>query len=230
MNCHPPLLLAFFAAAVALWEISPLVVGILLLTSVPAAVLAYRQQDETFRYRAKWMEEGTMVIHYFQTIGGGHSLAGLQEIRHFGLFDYMKARWRAIADAYIGKKNRIEGVRKHVAYNTAADFLRSAVYTVILLATAWEIYRNPAMGLGAFTLVFTLSGQLQSVNGGMPGGYHGAYAERALYAGFFCPGAAGEGSCLGNVFQTAPHIPRREIALPLRERIGAQIEVLFLRK
>jgi ABC-type multidrug transport system fused ATPase/permease subunit len=54
---------------------------------------------------------------------------------------------------------------KHVRYNTAADFLRSVVYLAILFVAAYEIYKNPAIGLGAFTLVFTLSGQLQTVAG-----------------------------------------------------------------
>jgi ABC-type multidrug transport system fused ATPase/permease subunit len=54
---------------------------------------------------------------------------------------------------------------KHVKFNTAADFLRSVIYIGILLIAAWEIYQNPAIGLGAFTLVFALSGQLQTVTG-----------------------------------------------------------------
>ncbi len=158
------LAVAFTAASFSLWQISPYIVLILFVTSIPAALLSYFQQDETFRYRAKWMEEGALAIHYFHMIGGGgHSLNGLQEIRHFALFDYLKARWRTIADEYIGKKNRI--MAKHVKFNTAADFLRSVVYLAVLLLAAYEIYRNPAIGLGAFTLVFALSGQLQSVTG-----------------------------------------------------------------
>ena len=158
------LLVAFAGAFLSLWKISPLIVGILIVTSIPAAILAYLQQDETFRSRAKWMEEGALAIHYFHMIGGGgYSIDCLQEIRHFGLFDYLKARWRAIADAYISKKNQI--MRKHVAYNTAADFLRSVVYIGVLLIAGWEIYQNPAIGLGTFTLVYSLSGQLQTITG-----------------------------------------------------------------
>lgn len=155
---------AFVAASLSLWQINPFIVLILFVTSIPAALLSYYQQEETFRHRAKWMEEGALAIHYFHTIGGGgHSLDGLQEIRHFALFDYLKARWRAIADEYIGKKNKI--MEKHVKFNAAADFLRSIVYLIILLLAAYEIYRNPSIGLGAFTLIFALSGQLQSVAG-----------------------------------------------------------------
>jgi ABC-type multidrug transport system fused ATPase/permease subunit len=156
---------AFIAASVALWSINPIIVIVLCITSIPAAILTYLQQDETFRHRTKWMEEGALAIHYYHILAPVNKFDGLQEIRHFALFDYLKARWRAIADEYIGKKNKI--MAKHVKYNTAADFLRSAVYIGILLIAAWEIYQNPAIGLGAFTLVFALSGQLQTVTGDM---------------------------------------------------------------
>lgn len=158
------LIFAFIVASLALWSINPLIVLILFITSIPAAILSYLQQDETFRWRTKWIEEGALAIHYYNMIGAaGYSYDGLQEIRHFGLFDYLKARWRTIADEYLSKKNKI--MAKHMKYNTAADFLRSAVYLGVLLVTAWAIYQNPAIGLGTFTLVFTLSGQLQNTTG-----------------------------------------------------------------
>lgn len=158
-------LIAFFAASLALWKISPYIVLILYVTSIPAAFLTYLQQDETFRFRAKWMEEGALAIHYYHMIAGPYSLDNVQEIRHFALFDYLKARWRALADEYVGKKNKV--MSKHIKYNTLADFLRSVVYVVILLIAAYQIYQNPAVGLGAFTLVYVLSGQLQTVTGEM---------------------------------------------------------------
>ena len=80
-------------------------------------------------------------------------------MRHYELFDYLKARWRAVADSYIFKKNQL--TKKHLKANILADFLRSAVYLVILFITAWRIYDNPALGLGVFTLVYTLSERLQ---------------------------------------------------------------------
>ena len=159
------LFVAFIGASVPLWGISPFIVIVLFVTSVPAAILAYMQQEETLRNRAKWMmDDGALAIHYFHLISGeGYALEGLQEIRHFALFDYLKARWLSISDEYTVKKNKI--MAKHVKFNTSADFLRSVVYIGILLIAAWEIYQNPAIGLGAFTLVFTLSGQLQTITG-----------------------------------------------------------------
>ena len=73
------------------------------------------------------------------------------------------AQYRPVRDVYISKKNQI--MRKHVAYNTAADFLRTVVYIGVLLIAGWEIYQNPAIGLGTFTLVYSLSGQLQTITG-----------------------------------------------------------------
>jgi len=146
-----------------LWTVNPTIVLVLFITSIPATVLAFLQQDETIRGRAKWFQEGQLAIDYYSLLSGKKSFDALQEIKHFALFDYLKARWRTIADEYIGKKNKI--MSKHVKYNTIADLLRSVVYIAVLLTTAWSIYQNPVIGLGTFTLVFTLSGQLQSATG-----------------------------------------------------------------
>lgn len=156
------LMVAFIAASVALWQVSPIIVVVLYITSLPAAILAYFQQDETFHSRAKWMEEGHLAITYYNLIAGANYLInGQQEIRHGGLFGYLKKRWRTITDDYLDKKHKLTA--KHVKYNIVADFLRSAVYVGILLIAAWEIYANPTIGLGVFALVYSLSGQLQSV-------------------------------------------------------------------
>jgi len=156
------ILVTFISVIIVLWDINALIVILIIITSIPAAIFAYMQQDDNFRNRTRLIEEGSLAIHIFYTTSGGdYRFNCMQEIRHFGLFDYMKVRWRTIADEYIGKQNNI--LRKHIKYNTAADFLRSAVYIGILLLAAWEIYQNPAIGLGVFTLVFALTGQLQSI-------------------------------------------------------------------
>lgn len=151
----------FITVAIALWAIHPAFVIILLLTSIPASILSWLQADETFRARTKWSEEGHMAIHLFHLCASFDH--GIQEVRHYELFDYLKARWRAVTDSYLHKKNRL--VAKHLKANIAADFLRSAVYLLLLLMTARMIYQNPALGLGAFTLVYTLSDRLQKAIG-----------------------------------------------------------------
>lgn len=154
-------LVTFFSISFALWVVHPALVLILIVTSIPAAILSYKQSDETFRMRAKWMEEGHLAIFYYQLCCAADH--GIQELRHYELYDYLKARWRAIADTFIFKKNRMTA--KHLRANLMADFLHSAVYLVILLITAWQIYQDPLLGLGTFTLVYTLSDRLQKSTG-----------------------------------------------------------------
>lgn len=154
-------LITFISTGAALWAVHPMLVLILVFTGIPAVVLSYLQSDETFRFRTKWMEEGALSIHLFHLCASSDH--GIQEVRHYELGDYLKARWRAMADTYIQKKNRL--VAKHLRYNLLADFLRSGVYLVVLLVTARAIYRNPALGLGVFTLVYTLSNQMQQATG-----------------------------------------------------------------
>ncbi len=150
-------LVTFISISIALWAVRPDFVFILLATGISAAILSYKQSDESFRHRAKWSEEGSLAIHYFHLCS---SLScGIQELRHYELFDYLKARWRAVADDYLFKKNKLAS--KHLKVNLLADFFRSSVYFGILILTAWEIYQNPLLGVGTFTLVYTLSDKLQ---------------------------------------------------------------------
>jgi len=150
-----------FSVSVALWAVHPGIVLVLVATSIPAAILSYKQADETFRNRTKWSEEGALAIHFFHKCTSTDR--GIQEVRHYELFDYLKARWRALADSYIYKKNKLTA--KHLKANLLADFLRSAVYLVILLLAAWMIYQEPTIGIGVFTLVYTLSDKMQKATG-----------------------------------------------------------------
>lgn len=154
-------LVTFVSISISLWVIHPVLVIIVILTSIPAAILSYQQSDETFRHRAKWLKDGHFAILLYHFCASSED--GIQEVRHYELFDYLKARWRAVADSYIFQKNQLSA--KHLKNNLMADFLRSAVYLVILLLTARVIYQNPAMGLGVFTLVYTLSDRLQKATG-----------------------------------------------------------------
>ena len=154
-------LVTFFSISAAMWAVHPALVLILVFTGIPAAVLSYKQSDETFRHRAKWSEEGALAIHYYQLCSKFDY--GMQEVRHYELFDYLKARWRAVADRYILVKNKL--TTKHLKANLSADFLHSAVYLVILFLTAGQIYKNSLLGVGTFTLVYTLSSRLQKSTG-----------------------------------------------------------------
>lgn len=151
-------LVTFISVLVLLSKVSVWVSVLLLVTSIPAAILSYKQQDSTYVHNVKYMMEGALVIHYMQILTRNNPF---NDICHFRIFDYLKGKWREICDDYTGKKNAM--TKKHVLYNSAADLLRNLVYVCVLLVAAYKLYETPALGLGMFTLMMSLSKQFQTV-------------------------------------------------------------------
>ena len=54
-------------------------------------------------------------------------------------------------------------IGRHVWYNSIADVFRNGVYFVVIWVTVWEVFHDPAKGLGTFMLVLSSAEQLQSV-------------------------------------------------------------------
>ena len=140
-------------SAVNVWIVVALIV-----TCIPAVILSVLQKDETYRARTKWIKEGRLTIHYSDVC---RQKEPMKEIRFWGLYPHIKNKWRDLSTVYINKKKTI--IRKHVLYNSVADLLRNGVYIAVVLITAWEIFQTPSKGLGAFMLVMTAAGQLQSI-------------------------------------------------------------------
>lgn len=150
--------ITFVSIVILLGKVNPCIVIALLVTSIPATIISYLQKDEAYYKHAKWMKENNLVLFYYYVISAEENA---QEIRHNGLFKYMKGRWREFADNYIGKKKKL--TMKHVIYNSIADFLRSAVYIFIILVTVHKIYLNHEVGIGTFVLVYSLSERMQTI-------------------------------------------------------------------
>lgn len=85
----------------------------------------------------------------------------MNEVRHLGIFSFLKDRWKNFSGEYLDKKNAL--TKKHVIYNSIADILRNVVYIAVLLLVAKEIFAHPSLGVGTFILVLNTSGQLQRV-------------------------------------------------------------------
>ena len=151
------LFVTFFSVLILLSEVSVWISLILLLTSIPAAILSYKQRDETYVHNVKYMMEGALVIHYMQILTRHNPF---NDICHFRIFDYLKCKWREICDDYTQKKNKLSA--KHVLYNGIADLIRNLVYVAVLIITAYMIYENTLLGLGTFTLMTSLTKQFQS--------------------------------------------------------------------
>ncbi len=151
-------LISFLSITFILSKVSLWIVLILVVTCIPAVILSLLQKDESYRYRTKYMKEGRFTLSISDT---SRSNGAMKEIRFFGLYPYIKARWLALGKVFIAAKNKL--TRKHVIFNGIADLLRNGVYLVVILITAWEIYQNPEKGLGTFMLVITAATQLQSI-------------------------------------------------------------------
>jgi len=143
--------------AFLLAKVNIFIVLFLILTTIPSAILSYLQKDEEYKNKTKWMKEGQMVVHYFMICV---KEASMKEIRHFGILNYLKEKWKQFSQVYFTKKN--EMTKKHVLYNSIADILRNGVYICVLLLAAYEIYQKPQLGIGVFMLVFNLTGQMQN--------------------------------------------------------------------
>lgn len=154
-------LITFFSIITVLLDISVWIVIILLVTCIPAVVLSILQKDEDYKHKTKNMKDGAMSVHlFYMAAGANDNCKSMNDVRFNGIYPWIKERWRTVSFHYLQKKNQL--TRKHVLYNSMADILRNCVYIGILLLVAKEIYENPAVGLGIFMLVSTLSVQLQT--------------------------------------------------------------------
>lgn len=151
-------IISFLSIAYILLKVNPWIVMVLIITCIPAVILSMMQKDETYRQRTKYMKEGMFVLTYSEACRRNEAM---KEVRFFGLYPYIKDKWRTLGAEWIRKKNRI--TRKHVVFNSIADILRNGVYLIIIIFTAWEIFNNPSKGLGTFMLVITAAGQLQGI-------------------------------------------------------------------
>ncbi len=154
-------LITMISLAAILFGVSPWIVLMLLITSIPAVILSVLQKDEEYKHRTKNMKEGAMSVHlYYICAGANERCRSLTDMRFGQIFPWAKQKWCNVSDGYLQKKNAM--TRRHVLYNSLADILRNVVYIGVLLVTAGRIYQNPGMGLGVFMLVFTMSGALQA--------------------------------------------------------------------
>ena len=151
-------MIAIISVSLELFHISGMIVVAIFLTCIPSAVLSYMQSDATYRFRTKWMLEGDSAIMQYLTCTRTEAM---KDIRHFKAYPYLKNEWKKTAKMYIAKKEAL--TKKHVSYNIIADFLRNAVYIVILIFVGRQIYLHPEGGIGIFMMVLTLSGRLQSL-------------------------------------------------------------------
>ena len=150
-------MVTFLVITWRLWNVTPLLVVIVIASSIPAAILSFLQKDENFKARTKWLEDGQLVIHYFFICS---DLPAMKDVRHYNILDYLKTKWRIYGKEYCKKKSEI--IKKHLKYNLAADMLTNIVYIFILIILVMQIKQDTTLGLGMFTLVISLTSSMQN--------------------------------------------------------------------
>ncbi len=173
-------IISFVSMVMVLSSVNVWIVVILICTCIPAVILSLLQKDETFRERTKWIKEGRLTIHYSDICRQNEPI---KEIRFWGLYPYIKNKWKDLSAVYIARKKAV--IYKHVLYNGIADILRNGVYVAVVLMVAKEIYRNPEKGLGTFMLVITAAGQLQKITMDLLVNSIGAFSDIKYMKKFF---------------------------------------------
>jgi ABC-type bacteriocin/lantibiotic exporter with double-glycine peptidase domain len=141
-----------------LWAVNPLIVLILTLAIIPTVIIAYKFSEDVYYHTGFWILDYLMTCAYMFESTWPNSL---NEIRFFGCYPWLKRKFREFNSKYIKTKNKV--TRRHVLWNSIGDVFRSAVYIIILLIAARQIFQNPAVGIGAFVIVFTMASRLQEV-------------------------------------------------------------------
>ena len=173
-------IITFISIIVVLWTVDFWIVIILVAACIPAVVLAYIFSDEEYNSKGFWILEWLMVCAYFFESVMADSL---NDVRFFGAYPWLKGKFQTMNKKYVTIKNRV--TRKHVLFNSIADIFRSCVYVFILLIVVRQIFINPAVGIGAFMLVFTMAGQLQEVTAGIFGTAAQFVSDAAYMRDFF---------------------------------------------
>ena len=151
-------IITFVSIIIVLWSVNFWIVIILVAACIPAVVLAHVFSEEVYRSKGFWILEYLMTCAYFFEAVQPDSV---NDTRFFGAYPWLKTKFKTWNKKYVTVKNRIS--RKHVLFNSIADIFRCCVYIFILLIVAWQLFENPAAGIGSFMLVFTMASQLQEV-------------------------------------------------------------------
>ena len=151
-------IITFISIIVTLLEIDVWIVVILCVACIPSVVISYVQKNEEYYGKTMWSRDSLLAMRYFFEAVWAESI---NEIRFLGIFNWRKKKFQERNASHITSKNKM--TRKHVFVNSLADMLRGGVYIFILILAAKRIFDNPAVGIGTFMLVLTMSSQLQDI-------------------------------------------------------------------
>lgn len=152
-------LLSFAVLSAVLADVSPWIMPVVLATCLPGVAVAYRQEGELYQLNRRMSRATAFSQMYFQDCT---RFQCLQERRFLRIFPHIKEqKWRPAVLEVIDAGDAL--TRRHTAVTCLMDLLRGSVYLAILAIVAHGIYKDPSMGLGAFTLAVSATSQLQNL-------------------------------------------------------------------
>lgn len=152
-------LVSFAALAVVLAGVNPWMIVIVVATSAPSILITYRQEREKYRLGKEYARTSAFNQMYYQD---ATRFQTLQEVKFNRIFSYLKyQKWRPGVDDFVQADTALK--KRHVVQNVLADLVSGSVYVFILALAAVQIFENPALGLGVFTLTLSAAGQMQSL-------------------------------------------------------------------
>lgn len=151
-------IITFVLIFIVLGRVSLGICVLLILSCLPTLLLSTKQTGEKFYANTKLPHLFEIVMNDFTELVGPTEMT---EVRFWKISSYLKKQWRKDADVYETQKEAI--LFNHLRQNCLADFLRNIVYVAVLLIAIFKICANPALGIGVFPLVYTLSTQMQRI-------------------------------------------------------------------
>lgn len=89
-------LIQFVSVVYLLVNVNVWIVVVILITSIPAVLLSRKQKDELYYVHTQFLRENSLALHYYYICCGEYNLT---EVRHLGIYDYLRSRWRGFCDS-----------------------------------------------------------------------------------------------------------------------------------
>lgn len=165
---------SMFALAAGLIVFSPWLLGLLLLTVIPAFIAETNFNQKSYSLMNSWTPK-RRELDYLRYIGASDETA--KEIKIFGLAGYLADRYKTIADGYYAE-NRALVVRRAAWGGILAMLGTAGYYAAYIFIVAQTLAGRLSLGDMTF-----LAGSFRSMRGTLEGvlGRFASIAEGALY-------------------------------------------------
>ena len=149
-------LVVFFSIVLSLRVWNSCLIILIIGSCLPLGYLTYQQHKNNYIQQVQCLEERS-YINYYRNVCT--DVKNIHALRQYNIHDFFKDKW---ADNALNYQNIKRGIRKkYTIINIFAEVFRNSVLAIVLLIAMKHIAGNPALGVGYFVLMYTLTRQLQ---------------------------------------------------------------------